>query len=72
MQPLGEFHHADLIFIPVFMGSVRRQGLGNWKAVDIAIEGGQAGGHVIDRWWGRVRGRLLAFRQKEAGYRGGT
>jgi hypothetical protein len=67
MQLLGEFHHPDLIFIPVFMGSVRRQGLGNWKAIDIAFQGGHAGGHVIGRWCGRVRGRLLALREKEAG-----
>jgi hypothetical protein len=72
MQLLGEFHHADLIFIPVFIGGVRRQRLGNGKAIDIAVEGEQAGGYLIDRWGGRVRGHLLAVREQKAGNRGGT
>ena len=68
MQPLGEFHHVDLIFIPVFVGSVRRQRLGYGKAIDIAIESGQARGRLCDD----RRRCLVRVREKKAGYRGGT
>ena len=76
MQPLGEFHHADAIFIPIFVGSVRRQGRGNGKAIDIAIKSGQAGGlgdgRARARWSAGGRRELVRVREKKAGDRGGT
>ena len=68
VQLLGEFPHPDLIFIAVFVGSVRRQGLGDGKAIDIAIECGQARSRLCH---GRPRG-LVRLREKNAGYKGGT